>query len=109
MKDDRGTGWPGYTKLTEVEYFKKRVRIGEELNCMIFKGDIDSKDAEEEPATCQLLAKGKHTAKTTKGTMQWTLLAVWNKEKILKWKEMDRAYKREGRRKHEDGLHLLTL
>lgn len=108
MKDDRGTGWPGYTKLTEVEYFKKRVRIGDELNCMIFKGDIDSKDVEEEHAKCQLLAKGKYTAKTTKGTMQWTLLAIWNKEKILKWKEMDRAIERE-RKKHADGLHLLTL
>ena len=70
MKDDRGTGWPGYTKLTEVEYFKRRVRIGDELNCMILKGDIDSKDGEEEHAKCQLLAKGKYTAKTTKGTMQ---------------------------------------
>ena len=98
----------GCTTQKEVRIFRKYVQIGQRLNCMVFEGDIDSKATEEKASQCFLLKKGKYTAQTTEGTMQWTLLTIWNKRLLDDFKEEDRKY-RAWRREYENSLHMQPL
>lgn len=82
-----------YTTEQEVEYFKNRCPIGAELNCMVFEGPDDARTSTEVQTKCRILHKGRHTAVTDKGTMQWTLLTVWNRPALREWQYMDKKYK----------------
>ena len=96
----------GYTKLSEVQLFREYCTIGQRLNCMVFEKDEGVKrPAEEKKTTCRLLKKGRHTAQTTKGTMQWTLLTIWNKRLLEDFKEEARRLRKE-KEFYENGLYL---
>ena len=87
----------GSTTQGEIALFRAYCQIGQTLNCMVFVGDPDAKGTEEMETTCRLLKKGKHTAQTDKGTMQWTLLTIWNKRLLNDFKEESK--KRRARRR----------
>lgn len=88
----------GYTTLKEVELFREYCEIGQRLNCMVFEKEEGVKrPVEEKPTTCRLKKKGRYTAQTTKGTMQWTLLTVWNKRLLEDFKEEARKRRKLGR------------
>ena len=75
----------------DIGYFRDRCPIGQELNCMVFKSnDVTSHGILETPAKCTVLRKGRHNATTDKGSMQWSLLAIWNKAKLNEWQYLDK-------------------
>ena len=80
----------GGVTQSDICYFRERCPIGQELNCMIFKSnDVTSHGILESPAKCTVLHKGRHNAMTDRGTMQWTLLTIWNKAKLREWQYLD--------------------
>lgn len=81
-----------YTTQEEISYFRQRCPIGQELNCMIFEGEEDSKHSTEVKAKCTVLHKGRHNAITDQGTMQWALLTIWNKALLREWRYMDKKF-----------------
>lgn len=84
----------------DVEFFRRRCGIGTILDCMVLSGEADSKTANEKRDVCRITGKGKHTARTDQGTMQWSLLTIWNMDQLFKWEEEDK------RRRHENSIYF---
>lgn len=89
--------------VRDVEFFRRRCYIGARIDCMVPNGNVDAKDYSERPGVCVILSKGRYTAQTSEGTMQWTLLTIWNIGLLLKWQDAERMKKRS---QYEDCLYL---
>lgn len=75
---------------SDIQYFRERCPIGQELKCMTFREtDVTAHGILETPARCTVLHKGKHIAVTDIGSMQWALLTIWNKGKLREWQYME--------------------
>lgn len=86
--------------VDDVEFFRRKCCRGIRLHCMVPDGEYDSKTYNEKAAVCVITGIGKHTAQTTQGTMQWTLLTIWNQGLLREWQEEDK------RRRHEYSLYF---
>ena len=79
----------------QVEIFRQMVSIGQELRCKVFRPDngptAPAVGAEEVDVKCIIREKYPSTAETTQGNLQWTLLALWNRDLV---KEYERAWRR---------------
>ena len=73
--------------VDDVAFFRKHVPIGQRMNCMVFVGTADAHGYREVPDMCRLKKKGVHTCQTTKGTMMWTLLTIWNQRLLSELRE----------------------
>lgn len=98
----------------DVEYFRYRTYIGCRMRCMVLAGELDNKTLREEPAECIIYHKGKHVAVTSQGTMQWTLLTIWNLGLLKQWEDRERQRQewqreKQERRRHEDGLYFIPV
>ena len=90
-----GPSEDGAITVAQVKFFRVMVTEGQRLRCKIFKEDNGPSarpvGQQEVDDICILQRKFPFTADTSKGSLQWTMLTIWNRELLKKFEENRRS------------------